>query len=75
MVAFYSKTDGNWRKVMRFNNGTPEDGAGNALLTAGNYNSYSPTLTGGGASGNWSINSAGITGYTLEADTANASSI
>ena len=25
------------------------------ILTAGNYNSYSPTLTGGGASGTWNI--------------------
>ncbi len=31
------------------------------LLHSGNYNSYSPTLTGGGASGNWSINAATAT--------------
>jgi hypothetical protein len=33
---------------------------GNQVLHAGNYNSYSPTLTGGGASGTWSIR---ITGF------------
>lgn len=32
---------------------------GSQVLHAGNYNSYSPTLTGGGASGTWGI---GITG-------------
>lgn len=35
--------------------------AGNVALHAGNYNSYSPSLTGSGASGNWSINSANVT--------------
>jgi hypothetical protein len=33
--------------------------AGNIALNAGNYNSYSPTLTGGGASGTWSITATG----------------
>jgi hypothetical protein len=33
--------------------------SGNQVLHAGNYNSYSPTLTGGGASGTWSINVTG----------------
>jgi hypothetical protein len=32
---------------------------GNAVIHAGNYNSYSPTLTGGGASGTWVINVTG----------------
>jgi hypothetical protein len=32
---------------------------GNAVLHAGNYTSYSPTLTGGGASGTWGINITG----------------
>ena len=31
----------------------------NNILHAGNYNSYSPTLTGGGASGTWGINVTG----------------
>jgi hypothetical protein len=32
---------------------------GNAVLTTGNYNSYSPTLTGTGASGTWGISISG----------------
>ena len=32
------------------------------VLHAGNYNSYSPTLTGGGASGTWGINITGNAG-------------
>ena len=42
---------------------------GNRVLNAGNYNSYSPTLTGGGASGTWGINITGnagsVSGLTL----------
>lgn len=40
---------------------------GNQVLHAGNYTSYSPSLTGGGASGTWSIN---ITGNAATATTA-----
>jgi hypothetical protein len=36
-------------------------------LTTGNYNSYAPTLTGGGASGTWGIN---VTGNAATATTA-----
>jgi hypothetical protein len=32
---------------------------GSQVLYAGNYNSYAPTLTGGGASGTWGINISG----------------
>lgn len=35
------------------------DVGGNRVLTAGNYNSYAPTLTGGGATGTWNINISG----------------
>lgn len=38
------------------------------LLHSGNYNSYSPTLTGGGASGSWGIN---ITGNAATASNVN----
>jgi hypothetical protein len=42
---------------------------GSQVLTAGNYNSYAPTLTGTGASGSWGINVTGtalnITAYTI----------
>lgn len=33
--------------------------AGNVMLDAGNYGSYAPSLTGGGASGTWGINITG----------------
>ena len=39
----------------------------NTVLHAGNYNSYSPTLTGGGASGTWSINITGSAGSASSA--------
>jgi hypothetical protein len=42
-------------------------GTSNLVLHAGNYNSYSPTLTGGGASGTWAIN---ITGTAATATSA-----
>ena len=34
---------------------------GNLVLHAGNFNSYSPTLTGSGASGSWHINANSVT--------------
>lgn len=37
------------------------------VLHAGNYNSYSPTLTGGSASGTWGINITGSAGYASAA--------
>jgi hypothetical protein len=37
-------------------------GVGSALLHSTNYNTYAPTLTGGGASGNWGINITGSAG-------------
>lgn len=40
---------------------------GSQVLYAGNYNSYAPTLTGGGASGTWGIN---ISGNAATATTA-----
>jgi hypothetical protein len=45
------------------NSGTPVLGAGvGTIIGSGNYNSYAPTLTGGGASGNWGINVTGTAG-------------
>ena len=41
---------------------------GNTVLTAASYNSYSPTLTGSGASGTWGIN---VTGTAARATRAN----
>jgi hypothetical protein len=43
---------------------------GNTILHAGNYNSYSPTLTGGGASGTWGINITGNAATATSASTA-----
>jgi hypothetical protein len=48
------------------NNGTT---GWNKLLTTANYNSYTPTLTGTGASGTWSIN---VTGSANSATTASS---
>lgn len=39
-----------------------------AILHSGNYNSYSPTLTGTGASGDWGINAATATKATQDSD-------
>jgi len=41
------------------------------VLRSGNYNNYSPTLTGGGASGTWGIN---VTGYSTQVNLGNSSS-
>ena len=42
------------------------------MLDSGNYNSYAPTKTGGGASGTWGIN---ITGNAASATTANTAKV
>ena len=47
---------------------------GNLALHAGNYNSYSPTLTGGNASGTWSINVTGSAGSAGSVAWTNVSS-
>jgi len=45
------------------------------LLHSGNYNSYAPTLTGGGASGTWGINITGTAGSeTLQTVTSRGAS-
>ena len=44
-----------------------------ALLTSSNYNSYSPTLTGTGASGTWAINITGSAGSASSAGSATTS--
>ena len=43
---------------------------GNTILTSSNYNSYSPTLTGGNASGTWGINITGSAGSASSATSA-----
>ena len=51
---------------------------GYVVLNAANYNSYSPTLTGTGASGSWGINVTGtagnITAYTINQNLGTTSS-
>jgi len=44
--------------------GWSRGGASYVILDSGNYNSYAPTLTGTGASGNWNITSAFATNST-----------
>jgi cytoskeletal protein CcmA (bactofilin family) len=63
MYVPYSPTYGGTGLQVRFGN---YDGAANntwtawkTLLASDNYNSYSPTLTGGGASGTWGISVTG----------------
>lgn len=50
-----------------------------ALLTTGNYTSYSPTLTGGSASGSWGISVTGtsnnITAYTINQSVGTGDSV
>jgi len=50
--------------IANFRN-TPTAG-GNAILHASNYNSYAPTLTGGGASGTWGISVSGNASSSLQ---------
>ncbi len=53
LIAELSSVTGNFRTIGNFYSGA------NLVLHAGNYNSYAPTLTGGGASGTWGINITG----------------
>lgn len=48
-------------------------GAVTGIITTSNYNSYSPTLTGGGASGTWGINITGNAATATSATTASNS--
>jgi hypothetical protein len=51
---------GNWYLGWR-DTGSPSS-TWRLIMHSGNYNSYAPTLTGGGASGTWSINVTGSAG-------------
>ena len=59
---------GNVRVSFDLDDGTTQIN-GNTVLHAGNYNSYSPTLTGTGASGTWGIS---ISGNAATATSANS---
>lgn len=62
-VAFNYSTDQTWFRRKH----DASWGSWREYLHSGNYNSYSPTLTGSGASGTWGIN---ITGYADSAGSA-----
>lgn len=68
MYVPYSPTYGGNGMQVRFGNYDVSSGnswtAWKTILASDNYNSYSPTLTGGGASGSWSINAATATNST-----------
>lgn len=64
LLGFYADTTSS----VNFNTGTVKAN-GNTILHAGNYNSYAPTLTGGGASGTWGINITGNAATATNADT------
>ncbi len=57
--------EGNIGNSLLVDNGSTLSYNGNVVLNAANYNNYSPTLTGGNASGTWGIN---ITGIATNAD-------
>ena len=66
-IIMRSVGGGTTTDILRLQAGSAPTWAGSTMLTAGNYNSYSPTLTGGGASGTWGIS---ISGNAATATTA-----
>jgi hypothetical protein len=69
-IGYYS-LDGayTWTSSVQINKTSITVG-GNTVLTAANYNSYAPTLTGTGATGTWAIN---ISGNAATATSASSS--
>jgi hypothetical protein len=68
---FLHNGSGSWAWVYEHNPVFYNGGAYNSFLHSGNYNSYSPSLTGSGASGTWAINitgSAGSASLATDAD-------
>jgi hypothetical protein len=59
---FLHNGSGSWAWVYEHNPVFYNGGAYSQFLHSGNYTSYSPTLTGGGASGTWGINVTGASG-------------
>jgi hypothetical protein len=59
--SFGNVNIGNLRGNLNVSSGALQQG-GSQVLTAGNYTSYAPTLTGGGASGTWGISITGSAG-------------
>jgi len=63
-LTFWANNGSSWQKQISLGYGTVNvdttlQQGGNQVLHAGNYNSYAPTLTGGNASGTWTINITG----------------
>jgi len=76
-VTSFGTVAQNLTPVVRLASGSHVDG--NTILHAGNYTSYSPSLTGSGASGTWGINVTGtsgsISGYNNPTTAATANTI
>jgi len=74
MYVPYSPNFGGTGLQVRFGNYDVSNGnswtSWKTLLASDNFNSYAPTLTGGGASGTWSINVTGSAGSATTATTA-----
>ncbi len=66
---FKSSNTGTYEEIAKITR-TGIKWGGNLVLHAGNYNSYSPTLTGGNASGTWGINITGNANYASSAGNA-----
>ena len=66
-VIYLSNSGGNYL----YWNGSNYYLGGNIALDSSNYTSYSPTLTGSGASGTWGIN---VTGYSTQVNLGNSTS-
>lgn len=56
-IAYRNRNSGTWQPWQ-------------TILTSGNYNSYAPTKTGGGASGTWGISISGNSGTATKLQTA-----
>jgi hypothetical protein len=66
---FRSSSSSNWLTISgsAVNSSVALQQSGNQVLHAGNYNSYSPTLGGSGASGTWGINITGTASLATNA--------
>ena len=68
-LRFYTRnTSSVLQENMRLSDAGVLTVGGNTVLNAGNYNSYSPTLTGTGASGTWGISITGNAATATSAD-------
>lgn len=61
-AQIWMDTDPTSRMAIRSRSGTGVWNSWSEVLSSNNYNSYSPTLTGGNASGTWGINITGSAG-------------